>query len=1399
MASFQSFLHVGGKKYEILYSDLFLGQSVDALGRPSSPTLGGIFTIELNMPGSDDPTLIDWMVSPTKILSGKVVLKRLDTNATLKVIKFYNAYCVGMDISFDGTANASFFKVTVRISPEQIDIGGLFHDNKWPDESPIHEIADEDEVIKHSPVDEVKAPSAKEKKQEPGWFSEVAHGVLDVVGMIPVVGELADGANALLYVAEGDYANAAMSAAAMIPLAGNVVGAAKLAKRGAKLLGKAKKLVPPRLLKKLDEGIALAKRTLAKDPVDVATGMMLTQRTDMELPGPVPFVWERVWYSASDRRGPLGYGWHHRYDMGLTVDADTGIIVLRGGDGRQIAFDTSSVAGQPVLDRASGLTLYPPAPDDLAGMPWRIWDQALRVWYVFASPAPNSLHQPVYAVANTLGQRIQFSYGERGRLETITDSAGRLLTLNYNEQGLIEGLYGPHPDQTDERIRLAGYQHNAVGDLITYTDAEGNQWQYRYEQHLLVQTTLPTGLSFYWEYDGEGIDAQCVHTWGDGNIHEGRFEYVDATTTLMTDSDGTTRYTHRGGLITRKVNALGGEWQYTYNTFDELVAETDPMGATTRYGYDEGGNRLWTHYPDGSQITTAFDDQDQVVGYTDARGNTWHYEYNERGLQCRQIDPLGAITEYAFDEPGRLVTVVNTLGQPTQLRYDDQHQVVHIITPDEQIRSRRYDAMGRVVTLTDPTGAEQQRDYDRLGQLIRLTETDGSVQELVYDGEGNVCEARQGERVVYFTYVGAGRLAERRQADEHVRFSYDREGQLVGLTNEAEEQYRFELDGLGQVVTETGFDGLTRHYEYDAAGQVTKVLRPGGRTTSYRYDAGGRVSDVVYSDGYTEHYGYDAEGDLLEAVNALTTVVLTRDPMGRISQERQGQHVVDYQYNALGQRTEVNSSMGASLTLDYDTLGNVAQMQNDGWRGRFDYDSRGLEVQRQLSGGVRSQWTYTSLGRPISQLTRQGSVVRQRTYQWGQEDQLMKIGDSLFDESRYDYDQRGNLIGAIYQNGLPETRIADAVGNLFELANRSDRRYKPGGQLLTAGANQYTYDDEGNLTGKVTPQGEWQYRWNGAGLLQEVIRPDGNSVQFGYDALGRRVSKTYKGRVTRWVWDGDKPLHEWQELVLDGQNTDEVITWLFDEDSFAPVARLQGRQRYSIVTDHLGTPLEMIDQAGFTQWSAQTTTYGRVRLTTGTRADCPFRFQGQYEDTETGLYYNRFRYYAPEEGIYISQDPIGLAGGSALYAYVGDTNQYVDVLGLSAGSTALDKVLGGIVGDGKMAHHLIPELTWNANETFLQKIGIPGSMRDAATNGILITSTRPAPIPGKRTQIYHSTRHRNYTRMVQTKLTAIETRFNAAAITDVQAKQQVEFLQRSLRNKIQKATISTKLPCGRLS
>lgn len=169
---------------------------------------------------------------------------------------------------------------------------------------------------------------------------------------------------------------------------------------------------------------------------------------------------------------------------------------------------------------------------------------------------------------------------------------------------------------------------------------------------------------------------------------------------------------------------------------------------------------------------------------------------------------------------------------------------------------------------------------------------------------------------------------------------------------------------------------------------------------------------------------------------------------------------------------------------------------------------------------------------------------------------------------------------------------------------------------------------------------------------------------------------------TRFLWDGDVPLHEWTYPLSerpstiddsDGKRTyatpepqTELTTWVFDEGTFVPSAKLVGDRRYSIISDYLGTPIEVYDEEGQRVWARELDIYGRTRSEVGESGVTPFLYQGQYLDQETGLAYNRFRYYSPETGAYISQDPIRLeAGLTNLYAYVHDSNSWIDTLGLS--------------------------------------------------------------------------------------------------------------------------------------
>ena len=156
------------------------------------------------------------------------------------------------------------------------------------------------------------------------------------------------------------------------------------------------------------------------------------------------------------------------------------------------------------------------------------------------------------------------------------------------------------------------------------------------------------------------------------------------------------------------------------------------------------------------------------------------------------------------------------------------------------------------------------------------------------------------------------------------------------------------------------------------------------------------------------------------------------------------------------------------------------------------------------------------------------------------------------------------------------------------------------------------------------------------------------------------------------------PLHEWEESS-ESKRSDSLITWVFDEGTISPSAKLTNQGNYSIITDHLGTPVEAYDSDGKKVWEQELDIYGRVKPRPvkkewGQVVDdgmfdehfVPFRYQGQFHDEEIDLYYNRFRYYDSQLGQYITQDPIGLEGENpTFYGYVGDPNTWIDPLGLA--------------------------------------------------------------------------------------------------------------------------------------
>ncbi len=1032
-------------------------------------------------------------------------------------------------------------------------------------------------------------------------------------------------------------------------------------------------------------------------PVDIAAGKVMTKNVDFEITGIIPLKWERHWYSVSTHRGDLGHGWHHSYDICLGWDAEAKGAAIRLADGRIEPVPFLETDGEYVSKKEK-IRFF--RKNNRLGY----FDLLSGLTYWFSEkPLGEAGFFRLDKIENPYAHSIQFQYNERGDLIQIKDTAKRVLTITNDSNHRIRKIETTHPIE-NQLFTLVEYDYDAHGNLVQSRNALAQPMTYRYDKHLLVQETNANGLSFYFKYDGTDESARCIQTWGTNGIYNHQLSYDlpnQCTTVLNSLGYATKHYYNDLGAVTKKVNSDGSFSLKHYSEDAELLFETDELGRTTRYAYDDFANVLVQTRPDGVALKSEYT-SGLVTQFEDAVGGKWSYQYNDKRQIVQRKDPLNRITKYEYHPvSGLLKTFVNHNGQKTGFDHDDFNNLSKVILPDKTIATWQYDTLGRVVQTTDGKGNQQIIYYDLLNNIRKMEHPNGTIRSWDYDAMGNVVRTRDQHQDIRFSYSGMNKLASRTQAGTRVDFHYNTEEQLIGIQNELGFVHRFDLDVRGNVVTEIAFDNVTRHYKRDAVGQVIEIRRgiPSRMlfqkntvlSSKYTYNSIGQIIEIQHNDGTCEQFDYRADGAMMRAKNLHATVQVERDILGNILKEFQNKDWVSSNYDLQGNRIGIESSLGAKIVLNRNDMGDILNISANGltekWETSFQRDLAGLEMQREMTGGVKSSWKRDRVGRPLEQETdTAGGLKRHKKYDWDVNHRLKSIQDFANGGNssvKFGHDVFGNLAWADYGEEQFEYRMPDALGNLFKTKLRTDRRYGSAGQLLEAEGAHFEYDIEGNLIRKTEANGNlWRYDWNAAGFLAHVLRPDGTFVSFTYDALGRRLSKTHLDKTTCWIWNGNVPLHEWEEPAdyypeVDvpewvGKAFTNLTTWVFEPESFVPIAKLTDWGRYSIVTDYLGTPATMFDDAGKEVWSVELNTYGKVRRSLGDTHDCPFRYQGQYEDVETGLYYNRFRYYAPEEGIYLSKDKIGLLGGLNLYAYVKDPLNAIDVFGLNPTYYPLD-------------------------------------------------------------------------------------------------------------------------------
>jgi RHS repeat-associated protein len=1048
-------------------------------------------------------------------------------------------------------------------------------------------------------------------------------------------------------------------------------------------------------------------------PVDVVTGRVFTHPVvDLALPGPLPFSFHRSYSSTACRLDQgLGPGWAH--SLGWFVEVSRKSVRVWNERGVSVAFSLPQVGHTVLGDWGWALRREP-------------WGFAVDanddVWRVFSTSFDEGKTFRLTAIDDRNKNRIAITY-EEGRLVQVVDSGGRVVNFTSTAQGRIASIQVKNAEHQGRWIAFARYDYDAEGRLARVTDADDYAWTYAYdERNRLVRDTDRVGLSFCFRYDAQdrGIEA-----WGeylgkkdpslaedlprflaDGRtrakgIYHRKFEYYPQSYTEVTDSTESRRYFgNKKGTLDKAVTG-GAVTSSTYDDRGFEVEKTDPMGATTRWVRDERGRPLETIDPLGRRQTIVRDANGLPVEVLDTAGGVTRVDRDQHGNLTAVRDASGTITQFTHDARGVVTSVTGPTGTVVRYASDPNGNVIRVEQHNGGVWTYTYNAFGLVTSVKNPLGAETRYAYTDRGDLVAGYDSTGGVTRYEYDGERHLTQVVTPRGcATHFVWGGFHKLCARRDANGHARrLTYSREGELVAVYNEREEAHRLQYDRAGRLVVQRSFDGCEVRYRNDAAGRVVRIENGVGEITALVYDLAGQLVSRQLADGVTETFEYDARGSLVRATNATGEFHFERDALGRITRERQRvgdeEHWVKVVYDAAGRRAGRTTSLAHVEKVERDASGTRTGTWIAGV-GKIERvtDVLAREIRRELPGGGSIESAFDLAGRLVRRLVRSPRAAATRaldepewlgprdqgvtamvSYEYDADGGLSARHDSQRGTTRYDYDPVGQLLSAIPDGTRGETFRYDATGNVLDaLSDDPAGGYGPGNRLLRKGDVSYAWDDDGRLTSKTEHsaqgRGVWRYSWNAAGMLEGVVTPEGRTVEFRYDPFGRRVAKTEKVRDgvvwkevarTRFVWDGEVVAHEIRTASQFSDPVVETRTYLMEERSFAPVAHLDSTGAHYYACDGTGAPEAMISADGARVTPCERSVWGSA--SGRGPSPTPFRLAGQYADDETGLHYNRCRYYDPDAARYVSRDPVGLGANANAFLYPCPTVD-IDPLGL---------------------------------------------------------------------------------------------------------------------------------------
>jgi RHS repeat-associated protein len=1051
-------------------------------------------------------------------------------------------------------------------------------------------------------------------------------------------------------------------------------------------------------MNRCSQGHADAER-LVGDPVDVTTGALTDRTLDFKFVGPFPLEWRRYYDSSKvGQCHALGWGHTHEYDHQLLFDVDG--LRYCSPVGAELGFPPLKKDGDIQVE--SGLTL-----ERISESTYCLYtSDGLTYEFHFQSPS-----RPARLAAVRRGiSRLLFRYEAGGHLVEIVDASQRRISVSCDNQGRIKSLVlRPQENETERRLLLCGY--DVQGNLARFVDPYGHAASFRYDdRRRMISRTDRRGFTFYFEYDSQG---RCIRSAGEDGTHEVKLRYLTAErVTVVTHADG-------------------GEWTYFFDDSRRITQIIDPLGGVKQFIRD----------PDG-----------QVTEVMDADGDVWRRLRSRSGAVIGELDPCGrlhasaraalrkqreeiALPDFISPVADRLTVFMGRVpvssghthfySNPFRWEFGDLLAIHSTVRPmAEHLLASGLPDWARPSVIVRDLSATTGEDpttlptlpfiskaifppgihtHDFLGTLARTKDVDGAIQEWIYDPNGNIVQYRDADRQVWrYEYASWDQLArEISPAGRIIEYAHTR-AELLSLAKDpggSVGQFRYDLRGR---LSETQHAVLRRAFEYQAIErQVVKRDAAGRKRLMIHQGPGNLPREVVDDGGQSAQFQYTLSGLCLAAENQNCRAEFAYDEWENLIADRRDGEGVQRQFDAFDL---ISTVVFERFFIRYDRKpGLLMVVDPTGKRHEFKFLGHGL-VLKTLSNRTEEVSQYQYEGRCLMKVLRGGAGTQRvwsRQYFCSRGGQLIRVEDNQEGRAEYSYDPDGRLM-ASEALGRQTTYTHDTAGNLSRKPGLADAMFRQANQMISANGAVLRYDEQGCLASVRDANGEAVYRHDAMGWLVECSSPHGR-WEAKYDALGRRISKSFQGSQTEFYWDGERLAAE----VRDGKRLRVYVyvhhrarmPFMFVDYADKNAAPQDGKC-FFIFTNQLGAPVRIEDQEGATVWQARYEPFGETQVRSKAGFE-PFhlRFPGHHADPETGLHYNRFRYYNPAWGRYLEPDPLDVTGGLNQYAYTSNPLSEVDVDGRCPKKTPpLDPNEDSKERAARMAARIRNELDQNPNE-----------------------------------------------------------------------------------------------------